>query len=241
MTNYQLNYFHLKLIAIFAMTLDHIAWIFVETASTLGQSMHFFGRITAPMMCFLLVEGYFRSRDLKKYALRLLVFALLSQLPYVAMLKGWEELTLQPELLFFRLNILFNLLLGLLALITWRSAQPISIRISLIGLFLLLSTGMDWGVFIILFVLVLAYFREQRKAQIIAYLMTAMALLLLVDLGIIHGLPTLVLQWMPLGVLIVPLFWYYCNDQMGLRFGGKYFFYLYYPAHMLLLSLFKLL
>lgn len=236
-----LNFFHLKLIAIIAMTFGHIAWVFVDTGSTLGQSMHFIGRITAPMMCFLLVEGYFRSSNLKKYAMRLFIFALLSQLPFVAMLKGWEGILNNPEIIFYKFNILFNLLLGLLSLIVWHSRLKKILKILLTILFLLLSIGMDWGIFIITFVLVLAYFRQNRKEQIIAYLITAMALLLLVDLGIIHGLPTLVLQWMPLGILIVPLFWWKCNYQLGNRFGGKYFFYLYYPLHILALSLFKLL
>lgn len=236
-----ISFLQLKLIAILAMTIDHVAWVFIDTSSLLGQFMHFAGRITAPMMCFLLVEGYSMSKDHNKYAMRLFLFALISQLPFVAMLKGWDVIFNDPFIIFYKFNILFNLLFGLLSLILWRSKLTIIIKIAFTALFLLLSMGMDWGVFIIVFVLVLAYFRDNRKEQRVAYLMTAMAMLLLVDLGIVQGLPTLVLQWMPLGILIVPIFWWMSNYQVGKRFGGKYFFYLYYPVHMFILSLFKLI
>ncbi|MCH7308211.1 conjugal transfer protein TraX [Acinetobacter sp. NIPH 1852] len=237
----KINFLHLKIIAIVAMTIDHFAWLFIETGTFEGQLLHFIGRITAPMMCFLLVEGYFHSKDIKVYAIRLFGFAVISQLPFVAMFEGWDVILSHPEILFYKFNILFNLLLGLLSLIVWHARLSLAIKIVLTTLFLLLSIEMDWGVFITGFVLVLAYFRENRNQQIIAYLIAAMAMLLLVDLGFIHALPTLVLQWMPIGILTVPIFWWLCNYQFGDRFGGRYFFYLYYPVHMLVLSLFKLL
>lgn len=237
----KISFLQLKLIAIAVMTIDHIAWVFIDTGSFLGQFMHFLGRFTAPMMCFLLVEGYSMSKNHSKYAMRLFLFALISQLPFVAMLKGWSIIVANPEIIFYKFNILFNLLLALLSLIVWHFRLKLLIKIMLTILFLLLSMGMDWGVFIIVFVLVLAYFRNNRKEQRIAYLITAMSMLLLVDLGIVQGLPTLVLQWMPLGILVVPIFWWMSNYQLGKQFGGKYFFYLYYPIHMFILSLLKLI
>ena len=65
-----------------AMLIDHIAWAFVPTMSVLGQVMHFIGRLTGPTMSVLLGEGYYYTRDRKKYALRLGVFALISAVPY---------------------------------------------------------------------------------------------------------------------------------------------------------------
>lgn len=46
------NYFQIKILAVLAMTLGHIAWVWVETGSTLGQFLHFVGRITTPLMSF---------------------------------------------------------------------------------------------------------------------------------------------------------------------------------------------
>lgn len=51
----------LKLIAIIAMTVDHIAWAFVPFGSIAGQLMHVIGRLTAPIMCFMVAEGYYKN------------------------------------------------------------------------------------------------------------------------------------------------------------------------------------
>ena len=56
----------LKLIAIIAMTVDHIAWAFVPFGSIAGQLMHVIGRLTAPIMCFMVAEGYYKTRNVKK-------------------------------------------------------------------------------------------------------------------------------------------------------------------------------
>lgn len=200
--------------------------------------MHFFGRLTAPLMCFLLVEGFHRSKNYNKYITRLFIFACLAQIPYVAMLKGLDFIWLKPELIFFRLNIIFNLFLALIALlIIYKTRLHLVVKVSIIILLLFFSKIIDWGEFVIVFALVFSHYRSNRYKQIIAYTITAMGLLILVDLGILHSLPTLVLQWMPIGILLVPLILKYCNYEVGPRWGGRYFFYVYYPAHILILAI----
>lgn len=75
----------LKYIAIAAMLIDHIAWCFVDTYSVLGQIMHVIGRLTAPIMCYFIAEGYYYTRNVKKYLLRLGLFALISWAPFTFM------------------------------------------------------------------------------------------------------------------------------------------------------------
>lgn len=233
----QLNYSQIKILAIFAMTIDHIAWLWIDTSSFLGQFMHFLGRLTAPLMCFLLVEGFFKTRNFYSYFLRLFLFACLAQFPFVVMLKGLDFFVESPTLLFFKGNVLFNLGLALLALgIFYKSQFHVLVKSMMLCALLFFASFMDWGVFIILFTLVFARYRANRQQQLIAYTITAMGLLLLVDLGIVHGLPTLVLQWMPIGILLVPLILMYCNYESGSRWGGRYFFYIYYPLHMFILA-----
>lgn len=78
-----LSAYQLKVIAIVAMTIDHIAWMWVPTVSLLGQCMHTVGRITAPVMCYLLVEGYIHTHDIKRYTMRLGIFAVISALSFL--------------------------------------------------------------------------------------------------------------------------------------------------------------
>ena len=218
------------------MTLDHIAWIWIDTNSLQGQLFHFIGRLTAPIMCFLLVEGFFKTKNYRSYLVRMLFFAVLAQIPYVAMLKGLEQ-SLQMDQIFFRFNILFNFLLALLALgIVYKTNIHVMVKSAVITLLLFMSMLMDWGVFIVIFSLIFAYYRKDRQQQVIAYSITAMGLLLLNDVGLIYALPTLTTQWMPLGLLLAVLVLKNTNYSHGGRFGGRYFFYCYYPIHMLLLA-----
>ena len=53
-----LTAFQLKLIAITAMLIDHLAWYYVDLDTGLGQLLHMVGRLTAPIMCFFIAEGY---------------------------------------------------------------------------------------------------------------------------------------------------------------------------------------
>lgn len=66
----------LKLIAIAAMTADHIAWLLFPGYPTdpLPIILHIIGRLTCPIMCFFIAEGYHYTRNIKKYTARLFVF-----------------------------------------------------------------------------------------------------------------------------------------------------------------------
>lgn len=65
----------LKVIAIVAMTIDHLAWVGIETyeqAETPTQIfLHCIGRLTAPMMIFFVAEGYHHTHDFRRYLRRL--------------------------------------------------------------------------------------------------------------------------------------------------------------------------
>ena len=75
----------LKLIAIVAMTVDHIAWLLFPgyAAGAVPIVMHIIGRITCPVMCFFIAEGFHYTRDRKKYALRLFMLAVVSHFAYM--------------------------------------------------------------------------------------------------------------------------------------------------------------
>ena len=90
----------IKYIAIVTMTLNHISNIFMDPDTVLGEAFLDIGYFTAITMCYFLVEGYHYTHSKKKYGQRLLLFALISQVPF------------QLAVGYFALNMLFTLFLG---------------------------------------------------------------------------------------------------------------------------------
>ena len=99
-----INGFALKLTAIIAMTCNHVANVFAtQLPGPLLLALYSLGGLTFPIMAFLLVEGFCHTSNLRKYALRLFLFALVSQIPYSLL---WGAVP----------NVLFTLLAGLAVL-----------------------------------------------------------------------------------------------------------------------------
>ena len=140
---HSLNRNELKYLVIIAMLIDHIAWAFVPTASLLGQIMHIIGRLTGPTMAYMLADGYYYTRSVKKYACRLGIFALLSWIPFSYFELGHIGL---------QFGVIYTLLLSLLAIWLWdkgRCPQPVKV-LGIIGLCILSLFG-DWAIFDILY------------------------------------------------------------------------------------------
>ena len=81
----KLNSNTIKVIAILAMTIDHIAWLIFpgDPAEVIPVALHIIGRITCPIMCFFIAEGYHYTKNIRKYTARLFVFAVISHFAYV--------------------------------------------------------------------------------------------------------------------------------------------------------------
>jgi hypothetical protein len=97
----------LKLIGMASMVIDHVAFIFLydnAECSTAYELMRMVGRISYPVFAFLLVEGYFHTNDFGRYAMRLLTFAIISEIP-------WQLINHDGTH-----NVLFTLLAGLFVL-----------------------------------------------------------------------------------------------------------------------------
>ena len=219
----------LKWIAVVTMFIDHAAVVLIEGSWTAGiravsYSQYLFlrgvGRLAFPIYCFLLVEGFLHTRDIRRYLLRLLVFGLISELPFnLAFRSSLFSTSYQ--------NVYFTLFLGLLAV--WAYAQVVKKLPAprwagvLLGLLAaapwvvaaeLLNTDYGlWGSGLILVMYLLRHFPLWRD------LSSALVLYQSSPLEVV-------------GYLDFLLFHFY-NGQRGRQ--PKYFFYLFYPCHLLLL------
>ena len=142
-----MNRNQLKYLVILAMLIDHIAWAFVLTASPAGQLMHLVGRLTAPTMAYFIAEGYRHTQNVKKYVLRLALFALLSWAPFVYFEFGYFPIHIGKDGFFIQpaTGVIYTLLLGLLAICLWdRTKGPNGAR-SCLPSFCALSPSLGTG------------------------------------------------------------------------------------------------
>ena len=241
----------LKLIAIAAMTIDHIAWAVYPGYSTepLAVIMHLIGRITCPIMCFFIAEGYHYTSNVKKYFVRLLLFALVSHIPYMLCSANYAKYGL-PALIPFAVgngfgekflnqtDVLFSLAAGLAMLyVNERKKLPLAAKVGLVILFCILSFPADWSCIAALFVLSIGSNRENPKKQFLwcLFYLTLYAAVYFFSLSKVYGL----IQFGAL--LAVPVIAMYNPELGGVNHGkfAKWSFYVYYPLHLFVIWLVK--
>ena len=122
------------------------------------------GRLAFPIFAFLIVEGYFHTRNLKKYALRLLLLAVLSEIPFNLM---YSSRLFNP----FHQNVIWTLLMGLLGIHLNELARRSPIRwlrivtpalTALLGVLLGTVAFVDYNGAGVLTVLVFYFFRKRK-------------------------------------------------------------------------------
>ena len=102
----------LRIIACVCMLLDHIGYCFAGRYPFL-EPLRWIGRIAFPLYVFLIVNGFRHTSDRLRYALRLFLFALLSQVPFALMFHHGD--------IFGKLNVFFTLLIALL--VVWATDE----------------------------------------------------------------------------------------------------------------------
>lgn len=223
----------IKYIAVFAMLLDHIAWTFLQFSSPVSQIFHIIGRTTAPIMCFFIAEGYCYTRDKKKYALRLFVFALISQFPWWLM---------HGEFFTLSFNMIFTLFLGLIAVHVEATLENKAGKILLILLLCFASSVCDWSTYAILWCVGFYKYRESNCKKFIWFSAVGILYFALTFFqsqfgGAVGAYGAFLSSFFTLGVFLsIPLILLY-NGEKGKFAASKWAFYIFYPLHILIIGL----
>lgn len=230
-----LNGFHLKYIALITMTIDHIGAVLFTPGTAVYAILRAYGRISFPVFCFLLTEGYLHTSNHKAYLKRLFLFALISELPFDMALYHFP-LEGSRQLIWSHQNIFFTLSLGFLAMCLidrFVISKPFwALLFTILPVFLSQHFRFDYGAFGIMVILLFYGAKKIYPATPKLYSYT-LALCPLLTIG----------DWKRMFVLLsLPLFLLY-NGRKGNPLpgakklpGGKFFFYWYYPCHLLLLA-----
>ena len=231
--------FVLKMIAIITMFCDHAGDAIVGYLSILNV----IGRMAFPIFAFQLVIGYLNTRDLKKYATRLGLFALISQIPFSLLMY-----ICRADI--FTLNIFFTLSLGILALVVYDKMQNKYLKWLFIVLIICLGdlANVDygyWGVLLILFIYLFcpsiknAGLLQDKKA--LKYFIFITGYFLLCILRYVEYYNLLPITW-----ICTLIFFTFLPFIFMLLYNGKkgpslkYFFYAFYPLHLIILCFINL-
>ena len=226
----------LKLIAIITMTIDHSSYLIY--GANLSW-MNYIGRIAFPIFAFQISEGYTHTKNLKKYFSRLILFALISELPY-----AWFSYAFFSGI---KLNIIFTLIVGLSSIYIYdllvqkgkktkkESISSYKLLGVMIAVFLGLladGIGLDYGFYGVFLIFTFYTLRNN----------TILKNLGIIILTFVYYLPTLMVANFSLSIIVLAIFSLIplifinlYNGKKGKNF--KLLFYIFYPMHLFVLCL----
>lgn len=232
----------IKYIAVVAMLANHFAAIFLNSGTLLRMFLLGIGNFTAITMCYFLVEGYGYTHSKKKYMGRLLLFAILSQIPYCM------AFTKQGIISFIGFNMLFTLLLCFLICLIVEKVPNIVLKIVLIILILFCSMKCDWGIGAPVFTLLFIWSNNSILKKKIAFIIPTVLFGLYNIISCYGKLPietcilNAVICMIGMGMSGICVIYFYNGKRAEIgRSFSKWFFYIFYPLHLLIFALIRIL
>ncbi len=216
----------LKLLAIISMTIDHIGDEFFLPYPI----FRWIGRIAFPLFCYCLTVGMLYTRNIRKYLLRLVAFALISQ-PFWILAFNAEDFVGN----LFNLNIFFTLAVSLATV--W-AAKEKKWWLFVFGILLLSFINFDYATTGVILMLIFYYCRNKPVLGIILYILNYLpALYWNRDDFLALRIGGTGFGFEIFTFLAIPLIYIPTNSNLKIN---KWFFYLYYPAHLFVIYLIKL-
>lgn len=218
----------LKIIAMVSMVFDHVGDMFFP--DVLWPRM--IGRLAMPLFAFCITEGYIHTRDKKKYLFRMGIFALVSEVPFDLAFEGKVSLNHQNIMLTFFMSILALMLFDLIRGKINEDTGRYSIGKTFLGSLVIIGTAAvailikaDYTIFAVISVFLFYLFKDTKH-----FIRTGVGVAFL-------ALTRTMGYYCTTGLSIIPLLLY--NGKKGK--GLKWLFYAFYPGHLLLLYLIKLI
>lgn len=208
----------LKIIAVVSMVIDHYAYYLMDGNTMTYEVMRCFGRIAFPVFAFLVAEGFAHTRNRMRYFLSLMLFAVVSEVPWY-LLNGADGTH----------NVMFTLALGVSALAVFERLREHRI---LCCFFILLTAwlatwlGTDYEWRGVLLIVVSYLFGIIRSMNTPIILRRMMQLLFVFPLMMHYGI---------IGALLACAVIFLYDGTRGFIHGNvaKYGFYAFYPVHLI--------
>jgi len=235
----------LKYMALFMMGIGHlITYIEIGHALFLPRAVlrfFVFGQMFAPPIFFFFIsEGYIHTKSRKKYAIRLLSMALITQIPLYLCHYFTEGKSLTA--MFTSWSVLATLFMGLMVLIVWDSKWKLPVRI----LVMLAITALTWVMqaeWMIFGPILIFTFYILREKPMIRYFVLSVLLLLhqFICNGFFFDLTFTSFQWFIPEMIAITMITFFYNGKKGSSSKfSKWIFYIFYPAHLLLIFAIKM-
>ena len=242
-----LNSNALKMIAIIAMTIDHIAWLVFPDYphEVLPVILHTIGRLTCPIMCYFIAEGYHYTKNIRKYTCRLFVFAVISHFAYIfasADFVDWKSfIPFYYGNILNQTSVIWPLAWGLVMLRIVKSEKIPKqwVKTVLILLICLVTFPSDWSCIASLCILAFGTNRGKLRTQ---------SMWLIIYVAIYATVYCFAIDWVyglvQMGVVLAIPFIKFYNGERGknprINKIMKWFFYIYYPLHLAILGTIQL-
>lgn len=238
-----LNSNQLKLIAIIAMTVDHIAWAMFDGYPTalLPLVMHIIGRLTCPIMCYFIAEGYHYTRNINKYTFRLFAFAFVSHFAYIFASNDFVDF--KSFIPFYygnflnQTSVMWSLAWGLVMLRIADSKRIKSIyKVLLVILICIITLPSDWSCIAALCIMAIGTNRGDFRKQM-SWMIFYVALYSLVYFFAIDKVYGVLQMGVVLSIPVIAMY----NGKRGknpkINKFMKWFFYIFYPVHLFVIGL----
>lgn len=238
-----LNSNQLKLIAIIAMTVDHIAWAMFDgyPSALLPLVMHIIGRLTCPIMCYFIAEGYHYTRNINKYTFRLFAFAFVSHFAYIFASNDFVDF--KSFIPFYygnflnQTSVMWSLAWGLVMLRIADSKRIKSIyKVLLVILICIITLPSDWSCIAALCIMAIGTNRGDFRKQM-SWMIFYVALYSLVYFFAIDKVYGVLQMGVVLSIPVIAMY----NGKRGknpkINKFMKWFFYIFYPLHLFVIGL----